>query len=208
VKEKIRAFSLSLSLSRQLCRKSFTQAGNLRQHEKSKQHQLRLMNGTVVDDFFNNTTTTTIDNDNRRFERIRQHRRQQQQSQNDSNASNALHHKIGSKIFNVTSKLCIWRCPNWKSTVSSKSAWPIIFVSCAHENRFSRKRFPERDWLAEHKVWHIEVDLDRYFNWLYAYSIYCRNFSSTAFSHSYCRRSHQQSAVLDHNKERRIVDDG
>jgi hypothetical protein len=34
-----------------------------------------------------------------------------------------------------------------------------------------RNCFPERDWLAEYKVWHIEIDLDRYFKWLdlYAY---------------------------------------
>jgi hypothetical protein len=38
--------------------------------------------------------------------------------------------------------------------------------SCVRNKPFQcdrcRKRFPERDWLAEHK---IEVDLDRYFMW-------------------------------------------
>jgi hypothetical protein len=39
------------------------------------------------------------------------------------------------------------------------------------------------DWLAEHKMWHIEVDLDRYFKWfdLYAYPCFdCCNYFASA----------------------------
>jgi hypothetical protein len=66
VHEKLREYqcvSVSVFLSpvvlstRQLCRKSFTKSGDLRRHEKSKQHQLRLMNGGGDDDFFFNSNS-------------------------------------------------------------------------------------------------------------------------------------------------------
>jgi hypothetical protein len=43
-----------------------------------------------------------------------------------------------------------------------------------------RKRFPERDWLTEHKVWHIEVDLDRFDLYVYPCFYYCNYFASAA----------------------------
>jgi hypothetical protein len=60
VHEKIRAFFC------QLCRKSFNRESSLLRHEKSKQHQLRLMNGGGNDDFFfnNNNRQRTTDNCN------------------------------------------------------------------------------------------------------------------------------------------------
>jgi hypothetical protein len=122
VHEKIRAFFC------QLCRKSFTEAGNLRKHEKSKQHQPRLMNGCGDDDFFFNN------NNNRQrqlIQRIRQRQQQQQQSQNDSNADNAPNRTIGNEIFMFMSKLCIFGIDidvSARASSSQKATWQHIFV--------------------------------------------------------------------------------
>jgi hypothetical protein len=112
------------------------------------------------------SSTTTIDNDHRQFERIRQRHRQQPQSQNDFNADNARNHTQQNNIFEFTSRLCIWR---FNIDVRTAKARYVRLV-CVHESRFSaidvESAFRSAiGWLAEHNVWHIEVDLDRYFKW-------------------------------------------
>jgi hypothetical protein len=170
----------------QLCRKSFTQSGTFYRHEKSKQHQLRLINGGGNDDFFFNnnrqrqltisTNSSNVDNNNSR-----------------KTISMPTMHKI---IQLETSSRPHRSCAFWDSTSLSEpqilgtiEKQPVgsIHRSACARKPFQcdrcRKRFPERDWLAEHKVWHIEVDLDRYFKWfdLYAYpSFYCCNYFASA----------------------------
>ena len=85
-------------------------------------------------------------------------------------------------------------CPNCKSTFARKGglAEHLRRSACARKpfqcDR-CRKRFPSYEWLREHKVWHIEVDLDRFFKWfdLYAYPCFycCSYFASLddAFTH-------------------------
>jgi hypothetical protein len=79
------------------------------------------------------------------------------------------------------------RCPNCKQHVLVEKQLVAHLRRVCARKPFQcdrcRKRFPERDWLAEHKVWHIEVDLDRYFKWfdLYAYPcFYCCNYFASA----------------------------
>jgi hypothetical protein len=67
------------------------------------------------------------------------------------------------------------RCPNARASSQRKVRCGIIFTALlVHESRFSAidvESAFQRDWLAEHKVWHIEADLDRYFKC--AYFNYC-----------------------------------
>jgi hypothetical protein len=76
------------------------------------------------------------------------------------------------------------RCPNCKSTFTQKAL--RTSSSCVRTKAVQcdrcRKRFPERDWLAEHKVWHSEVDSDRYLHVVrFAYPcFYCCNYFASA----------------------------
>jgi uncharacterized Zn-finger protein len=80
------------------------------------------------------------------------------------------------------------RCPHCKRKFTTKSHLARHLRRLCARKPFQcdrcRKRSPERDWLAEHKVWHFEVDLDRYLQvvrHLYAYPcFYCATTLSAA----------------------------
>jgi hypothetical protein len=160
------------------------------------------------------TTTTTIDNDNmiiptnssststtttvaKRF--------QCRQCSKSYNWKQDLQRHIKAVHFGIQH-----RCPNCKSKFTTKSPlWNHLHCSLRKPFQCDRcrKRFPERDWLAEHKVWHSEVDLDRYLQvvrHLYAYPCFycCNYFDGCRCSHSHSCRSHPTSAIHNHNKER------
>jgi hypothetical protein len=195
----------------QVCRKSFKSLSNLRQHEKSKQHQLRLMNGGGDDDFFFNS------NNNRQ--------RQLSRLTNSSTVSTTttvaktismptmhLNHINFLIFFVITSKLCILRCSNCKSKLSSKS----------HSSEHLRRRVCAQaisvrsmsKALSGARLVGGAQDRGRFGSLLHVVSICMRIRASTAattlrrrpmFAHSHSRRSRQQSTILNHNKERGIV---
>jgi hypothetical protein len=122
-----------------LCRKSFTEAGNLQKHEKTKQHQLRLMNGGGGDDFFfsNNNRQRQLTNFNEFDNNV------------DSNNSRktmsmpTMHQIIHCKPISSRSRRS---CAFGDFDIDVRAARArcrrslaclLVFVSCAHESRFS-----------------------------------------------------------------------
>ena len=186
IHERIRAFIC------EICNIRFTRLSSLRQHEKSKQHQLRLMNDDD-DDFLqqqrqistsstNSTTTTTVA---KRF----------QCDQCTKSYLTAASLQVHVDAVHLMIRYPCKNCP-YEATTKGSLAQHVRTVCARKPFRCGRcrKRFPNRDWLIEHKVWHIQVDLERYFKWyeLYAYPcFYCSlYFSSFADVCTHIHSSH------------------
>ena len=193
VHDRIRAFFC------EICKKSFKLAHHLRTHEKTKQHQLRLLNGGGDDvDFFNNGQ--------------RRQNRQLTISTSSTSSTTTVAKRFQcnrcTKSFNRKEHLQVhvdavhllirhW-CNNCGKSFSQQSGLSLHLRRVCNRKPFKcdrcPKRFPCYDWLAEHKVWHIQTDFDRYFKWfdLYAYPcFYCSHyFTSTAEAFEHIRSAH------------------
>ena len=161
------------------------------------------MNGGGDDDFFfnnnnrqrhltNSSTTSTSSTKTRKTIQCRQCTKSDQYPSQLKRPDEAVHFAIRR------------RCPNCKQTFSSKSAlWNHLHRSACARKPFQcdrcRKRFPERDWLAEHKVWHIEVDSDRYFKWFDLYAYISASTAATTFASAADVRTH---ILTDHINNR------
>jgi hypothetical protein len=184
---------------------------NLRTHEKSKQHQLRLMNGGGDDDFFffnnnnrqrqltistNSSTTSTTTTVAKRFQ-CRQCTKSYTTKQISSSSRRSC-------AFGIRH-----RCPNCKSTFSSKSLGSTSSSSVrtkavsvrSMSKALSGARLAGRAQGVAHR--------GRFGSVLQVVRFVCVSVLlllqllcvGGRCSHSHSRRSHQQSAIQNHNKE-------
>jgi hypothetical protein len=194
---------------------------NLLSSRKSKQHQLRLMNGGGDDDFNNNNTTTTITTTTTTIDNNRQ--RKLTISTNSSTASttaiaqrfqchNTQNHTLQNILFKFTSKRCVLA---FDIGVRTASTWRKLALHlkhvCARNSRFS--------------AIDVESALRSVIGWPSTRCGTSRSIRIATSSrsilraattlllcvggrclHSHSCRSHQQSAIQNHNKDGRIVE--